>query len=132
MRIFWLNLPAILVATLAGVAVSWLYHRLFGESSRGRTPPGFILTAAIAQFWFAAVLAGALILAPKETVSWVRAVGSALIIWLAFIVPAVVVTQRYRRMPGGAVAMDCLYWLLMMVVQALVLQAVGLVLPPAA
>ncbi len=127
----WLNALPILAATLAGLGVGWIYHRLFGRDSGGRATPGFLLTAFLAQAWFAAILAGALILAPKEAGIWVMAIGSAIVIWIGFIVPAHIVSHRYRGLRPQSVALDCLYWLAVMVTQAAVLQAIGLVPPPA-
>jgi len=127
----WLNALPILAATVAGLLVGWLYHRLFGRASGGRPTAGFMLTAFLAQAWFAAILAGALILAPKQAGVWVMAIGSAVLIWVGFMVPAVIVTQRYRGVKPVTVTLDCFYWLAVMVVQAVVMQAIGLEVLPA-
>jgi hypothetical protein len=58
------------------------------------------------------------------------AIGSALVIWIGFVVPATIVTLRYHRHGWATVARDCGYWLVVMVVQALVLKSWGLVPPP--
>ncbi len=126
----WLNALPIFAATLAGMAVSWLYHRLFGRASGGRITPGYLLTVLVAQGWFAAILAGALILAPKEAGVWVMAMGSAIVIWIGFIVPAVVATEHYRGLPLRSVVLDSLCWLAIMLAQVVVLQALGLTPPP--
>ena len=118
-----LNVIPILLATLAGLLGGLLLHR-------DRHGAGFWLTAFIAQAWFAAILAGALILAPPKAAAWVMAIGSAVVIWIGFVVPATIVTLRYRRIAWGEVARDCSYWLVVMVVQALVLKSWGLVPPP--
>ena len=123
-----LNAGPILAATLAGLLIGAIYLRLAGLPRAGL---GLIVTVAIAQAWFAAILAGALILAPPKAPDWVMAIGSAVVIWIGFVVPVSVVTLRARRVGAGEVAADCLYWLVVMVVQAVILKSMGLVPPPA-
>ena len=118
-----LNAVPILAATLAGL--------LAGLLVQPRRDAGFLVTAFIAQAWFAAILAGALILAPPKAAAWVMAIGSALVIWIGFVVPATIVTLRQRGTQWPAVLRDCGYWLVVMVVEALVLKSMGLVPPPA-
>jgi hypothetical protein len=122
-----LNLEPILLATLAGLLVGAAYLRVAGLSLRG---PGLLLTTAIAQGWFAAILAGALILAPAKAGDWTMALGSAVVIWIGFVAPVNIVTLRARRHGWSTVIMDSLYWLAVMVVQAVVLKSWGLVPPP--
>ena len=127
----WLNVLAIVGATGSGLAAGALYHRLFGKRSGGRITPGFLLVAIVAQAWFAAILAGALILAPKQAGIWQMTIGSAVVIWIGFVVPVLAVTHGYRGMKIATIAKDCGYWLSAMLVQVLVLQTIGLVPPPA-
>ncbi len=122
-----LNAGPILVATLAGLIIGLVYHRLAGLPRAGA---GLIVTTAIAQAWFAAILAGALILAPAKGSEWVMAIGSAIVIWIGFVVPVSLVTLRARSIGAGAIAAECLYWLAVMVVQAFVMKSIGLVPPP--
>ncbi|KAB7648847.1 hypothetical protein [Polymorphobacter fuscus] len=122
-----LNAVPILAATLAGLLVGLVYHRLSRLPQAGI---GLVVTVALAQAWFAAILAGALILAPDKAGGWTMAIGSAVVIWIGFVVPTVVVTLRGRRIDAGAVAVDCVYWLVVMLVQAVVLKSIGLVPPP--
>jgi len=122
-----LNAVPIALATLAGLVIGALYLRLAGISRRGK---GLLATAAIAQGWFAAILAGALILAPARAGDWTMAIGSAVVIWAGFVVPVSIVTLRARNYGWSAGAMDCLYWLVVMLVQAVVLKSWGLVPPP--
>jgi hypothetical protein len=123
-----LNAVPILAATLAGLLIGILHHRLAGLPRGGA---GLLLTTALAQAWFAAILAGALILAPAKAGDWTMAIGSAVVIWIGFVVPVSVVTLRARQVGAGAVFADCLYWLAVMVTQAVVLKSIGLV-PPSA
>ena len=118
-----LNAVPILLATLAGLLAGMVVHR-------GRVTPADAAVRYVAQAWFAAILAGALILAPPRAAAWVMAMGSAIVIWAGFVVPVTVVTLRQHGVAWRLVARDCGYWLLVMVVQALVLKAWGLVPPP--
>jgi hypothetical protein len=118
-----LNALPILAATVAGLLAGLLLHR------DQRSAADWVVTF-IAQAWFAAILAGALILAPPKAAAWVMAIGSAVVIWIGFVVPATIVTLRYRHTEWSAVLRDCAYWLIVMVVQALVLKSWGLVPPP--
>ncbi len=122
-----LNLVPILLATLAGLAVGALWLWIAGLRL-----PGLAAAIAItaAEFWFAAILAGALILAPPKASPWVMAIGSAVVIWIGFVAPATIVTHAARRAGLRNVLLDCLHWLAVMVVQALVLKSIGLVPPP--
>jgi hypothetical protein len=122
-----LNAGPILAATLAGLVIGFIYHRLAGLPRAGA---GLLVTTAIAQAWFVAILAGALILAPPKAPDWVMAIGSAVVIWIGFVVPVCVVTLRARAVAAGGVAADCLYWLAVMIIQAFVLKYMGLVPPP--
>lgn len=119
-----LNAVPILLATLAGVVAGLLLHH-------ERHGIGHYITVFVVQAWFAAILAGALILAPPKAAAWVMAIGSAVVIWVGFVVPATIVTLRYRAIAWRDVARDCGYWMVVMVVQALVLKSWGLVPPPA-
>jgi hypothetical protein len=123
-----LNLVPILLATLAGLLVGAVYLRIARLPVRGF---GLLVTAAVAQGWFAAILAGALILAPAKAGDWTMALGSAVVIWIGFVVPVSIVTLRARQQRWLAALMDCLYWLAVMLVQAIVLKSWGLVPPPA-
>jgi hypothetical protein len=110
-----LNLAPIGLAAVVGLIIG-LFHFLL---SRPGDRPGldFVLLTGIAEFWLAAILAGALI-------------ATAVIIWIGFIVPALMVTLRFRGMPGPMAAADCVHWLVVMVAQAAVMHGIGLVKPP--
>lgn len=124
-----LNAMQIALATLAGLGAGYVWHRAIGK---GRLTGGTVVLAAIAGFWLAAILAGALILAPKQADPWVMAIGSGVVIWAGFVVPSLALTLRYRAHPWRVVAADLAHWLLVMVVQAIVLHAQGLTPPPTA
>ena len=131
------NAYPILAATLAGLAFGVGYYFLVDRavtksSSDGATNQTVLAALAfVAEAWFAAILAGALILAPPEAGQWTMAIGSALVIWIGFIVPVLLVTHHTRALSTGAALTDCGHWLGVIIIQALVLQAIGLQLPPA-
>lgn len=127
-----LNLTPILAATLAGLAVGGLYHAAVGRGgarARGLSP-SLVVVAALAEFWLCAILAGAVILAPSKAGAWTMALGSAVIIWIGFVAPAVLVTLRYRGLPWRTASLDCLHWLAVMATQAAVLRLIGVSAPP--
>lgn len=124
------NIVPILLATLAALIVGQGYRALIARPGRPATPsPGFLPIAALAQAWLCAILAGALILAPPRGSAWTMAIGSAVIIWIGFVVPATLVTLLGRGVRLGAAMVDCGYWLAVMLTQAAVLRAIGLVHP---
>ena len=127
-----LNAAAILAATLAGLALGALYGALLDG---GRKPAGIVAvtlaTAFAAEFWLCAILAGALILAPPKGGIWTMTLGSAFVIWLGFVVPALAASYRYRGLKLRAALVDCGHWLLVMLAQAAALRLIGLVPPPA-
>lgn len=126
-----MNLTAIVVATLAGLAFGTLYYRFAQQS---RSAPSRIWStffeAFVAEFWVCAILAGALILSPSKGSLWTMTIGSAFVIWIGFVMPTLVASYRYRGMTMRVALVDCSHWLGMMVVQAVVLRLIGLVPPP--
>lgn len=121
------NAWQIILATLIGVAAGAAYHAASGR--RGRIALGLTITTVIAEVWFTAILAGALILAPPKAGAWVMAIGSVVVIWIGFVVPATVVSLRSRGLGVGAIVAECGYWLVVMIVEAVVLHSIGLVAP---
>jgi hypothetical protein len=118
-----INALPILAAALAGLAFGALWYR------RGVTL-GVIATAFLAGAWLAAILAGALILAPPKSGVWTMTIGSAVVIWAGFVAPALVASYRLRGLSWRTVAADSGYWLGAMVVQAIVMRLIGLTSPP--
>ena len=122
------NLRAILLATAGGLLVGALYRLIGGTGAPVGAP--LVIIAVLAEFWLAAILAGALILAPPRAGPWTMALGSAVVIWIGFVLPALLTTEVSRGLGFGAAAADCAYWLVAMVVEAAILHSVGLVKPP--
>lgn len=124
-----INAIPILIATAASLAFGYTVTRV---SATHRIGPRVAITAFVAEFWLCSILAGALILAPPEAGEWVMAIGSAVVIWIGFVAPALVVTDVYRGRPVKSIALACGHWLAAMLIQAVVLQAIGLTPPPGA
>lgn len=123
----WLNIVPILVATLAGLAIGYGWARVSGL----RVTPGLAIAVFVAEFWLTAILAGAVILAPDQATPWTMALGSAFIIWVGFVLPVLVVTLGMGSVRVATIASASGYWLVTMLVQAALLQAMELVPPPA-
>lgn len=129
------NAFTILTATLVGLGFGVGYC-LMADRARTRiigltklVP--LMLLAFVAQFWLASILAGALILAPAEADGWTMAIGSALVIWIGFVVPVLFVTHRFRGLSARVALIDCGHWLAVMIAQAIMLRSMGLSPPPA-
>lgn len=114
------NIASIAAATVVGLFVLWLGFR---ANLRGVS----LAVAAAALFWLAAILAGALILAPVAANAWTIALGTACIIWGGFVLPALTVAMPLR---GVSLARaDAAWWLAIMLAQATTLHSVGLIKP---
>lgn len=132
-----INAAAIIAATLMGLFAGTVYYLLFdrGGPNLRFMPLAKILKLAsisfFAQLWLASILAGALILAPAEADARTMALSSAAVIWIGFVAPVIIVTHAYRGLAFRTAALDCGYWLLVMLVQAVILFSIGLTAPPA-
>jgi hypothetical protein len=117
------NAVAILLAGLAGTAfISSLWRAREGSI-------GLLIATLTGSLWLAVILAGALILAPVDAERWTVALGSAFIIWVGFVLPTLVATLRSRGVGWLAALADAGAWLAAMMLQAAVLQLVGLIRP---
>lgn len=117
------NAVPILLAGLAGAA---LIASLWRSRDGGI---GLLIATLAGSLWLAAILAGALILAPVDAQGWTIALGSAFIIWVGFVLPTLVATLRSRGVGWLAALADAGTWLAAMLLQAAVLQLVGLIRP---
>ena len=117
------NAVPILLAGLAGAA---LIAALWRSRDGGI---GLLIATLAGSLWLAAILAGALILAPLDAQRWTIALGSAFIIWVGFVLPTLVATLRSRGVGWLAALADAGAWLAAMLLQAAVLQLVGLIRP---
>lgn len=117
-----LNAIPIGIATLLGLFAAQFLDR----------PKGFVgwLVALVASAWLCAILAGALILAPPKAPLWVMTMGSAIVIWAGFILPALTTALVMAGQRWGQIARANGWWLLAMLCQAAVMRLIGLVPPP--
>ncbi len=134
------NIVAIGAATVAAFAFGGLYYLVLRKpylaaagpnASAAERRPGVIHYASvlIAEFWMAAILAGAVILAPAEAGAWTMAIGSAVVIWCGFVLPALFVSYRLLGLRKRLVVIDAGHWLGAMVIMAVVVRAVGVTAP---
>ena len=117
-----LNLAPIAAAAIVGFLLLALIHR--ARLTTGRATCAFLGLA-----WLAAILAGALILAPVEAGGWTIALGSAFIIWIGFVLPALAIALTLRGVSMGAALLDAFLWLAIMLTQAAVMHLIGTVRP---
>jgi hypothetical protein len=116
------NALPILVAGLLGTA-------LIALAWRGRTTTPILLATFALLSWLAAILAGALILAPVTAGVWTVALGSAFIIWVGFVLPTVTVSLVTRGVGWPRALAEAGTWLAVILAQAVVLRAIGVVGP---
>lgn len=134
------NILAILAATIAAFAFGALYYgtlskpwmaaaRLTEEDIKGPNgKPSSVpyIISLFAEFWIASILAGALILAPVEANPWTTAIGTAIILWIGFVMPTMLVNHRYQMLPWSLTLIDAGHWLGVLTIQAFVLRLIGL------
>lgn len=125
------NAFAIVLATAGGLAVGGLFHLLTRQAAEpSRRLVAFVLVSMLAEAWLASILAGALILAPAAGPSpWVMALASAVVIWIGFVLPTILVSFLHAGRSAAATLTYAAHWLVVMVAQAAILQAVGLIKP---
>lgn len=125
----FINLWPIAAATLFGLTIGFAWLRASGTQL-----PGWKMLAGVslAEFWLASILAGALILAPSQAGVWAMALGSAVVIWIGFVVPVLWVTFTAYGLGASRALSASLHWLCVMVGQAVLMQWIGLSQPPAA
>jgi hypothetical protein len=116
-----LNAVPIALATLLGLLVAQFLDR--------PKRIGGWLVALLSAAWLNAILAGALILAPPKAPIWVMTIGSAVVIWAGFVVPALATSLSLAGQRWGRIGRACLWWLLVMLVSAAVMRLLGLTPP---
>jgi hypothetical protein len=118
----WLNALPIGLSTLVGLLLAQFIVRPRGARQW--------LVVAVAALWLGAILAGALILAPPKAPIWVMTVGSAVVIWAGFVAPVLASALLMAGQRWAAIGRHGLWWLVVMLAQAVVMRLWGLVPPP--
>ena len=127
MQYILLNAAPILLATAVGFVVSLAYAAVSGRRAAARRGDvGLAAAAFVSEGWLACILAGALILAPPQASPWVMALGSAVVIWIGFVLPALLVSLPFRGVRLPTALADGVAWLAVMLAQASVLHLAGL------
>ncbi|MEM9810522.1 MAG: DUF1761 domain-containing protein [Pseudomonadota bacterium] len=146
MEYILINAWPILAATSCAFVFGGLYYIALGrpwmiaagvtdhniKNANGRVSPWPYVIAFVAEFWVACILAGALILAPPEAGRWTMALGTALILWVGFVLPTMLVNHRYEGRPLSLTIINGGHWLGVFLILALVLELIGLEPPPGA
>jgi hypothetical protein len=117
-----INALPIALATVLGLLIGQFVDRPKGITGW--------LVALPATAWLCAILAGALILAPPRAPPWVMTIATAWVIWIGFVVPALAASLVMAGQRWGRVGRACLWWLVVMMVQVVVMKLVGLTPPP--
>ncbi|APE27762.1 hypothetical protein [Aurantiacibacter gangjinensis] len=120
------NMLPIAAATVIGLAIWALWLRRAGI--RPPSLSGWALNL-VAIFWLAAILAGALILAPVEANIWAVTLGTAIIIWCGFVLPVLAVSLAMARQRTRRIAGTVFIWLLIMLAQSAIMRVIGLSAP---
>ncbi|MGB3753172.1 MAG: DUF1761 domain-containing protein [Parerythrobacter sp.] len=117
--------PILLAATLAfALGFVWPSPRGRGRS-RLRISLGAQALVFASLVWMAAILAGALILAPVDAAGWTVALGTAAIIWGGFVLPVVAADAARSRAGWRRPVVLASYWLTAMLLMAATLKLVG-------
>ncbi len=124
-----LNALPILMAAAVSVIFGLGFYALVGRGGEFRRLR-LLGIAFGAEAWIAAILAGALILAPEEAGAWTMAIGTAVIIWVGFVAPALLITGLHRKLPLSGILTDLVHWLAVMLLQVGVMEVWGLTPPP--
>ena len=118
-----INAWPIAIAALTSVGIGALWYRR-------AVPTSTLVTLLLAQAWLAAILAGALILAPPKGGIWTMTLGSPFVIWIGFVLPVIAASHRLHMQPWKMVGIDAGYWLVTMLTQAVLMRIIGLTPPP--
>ena len=131
-----LNFLPITAAAVASFLFGAVYYVLLkrpyasaADTGTERRSLATYATVFAAEWWLAAILIGALILAPVEAGLWTVGLGSAAIIWVGFVLPATIVNTRLRGEPWSLALIDAFHWLGVMLVQAVVMILIGTTAP---
>lgn len=124
------NVWPIAAAALAAWAFGAAWFALLPARDRdARASLAGQLLVLASLFWIAAILAGALILAPVEAGGWTVALGTAAIIWGGFVFPVAIADTALHHKQWSTMVSRAGYWLGAMLLMAAILQTIGLQRP---
>jgi hypothetical protein len=131
MNYICLNILPIFVAAVAGFLFSVSYYRMARHTPVRKPVNALFLTIVfIVEFWIAAILAGALILSPQDQAGpWVMAIGTAVILWIGFVFPAIIVDTLLQSEAKKRILLQGLHWLGVLLIMAMVTQYIGVEAP---
>ena len=134
------NFLAVLIATIAAMAAGAVWYTLFArpwmaangftaddlKDAHGNPKGGPLpyLVAGLSKFVMAYCLAK--LLAVLDAVSVWNGIAGALFLWIGFVVPPHAVNHRFQMKPWSLTAIDAGYWLVVLVIQAVVIGLFGL------
>ena len=133
------NWTAIVLAAIAGFAVGAVWYWIFGkrwmeanglteEMGRGQSASSKampFLWAALANILIAIGLAGIVGHLGIGQVTLRHSIISAIALWLAFIIPILVVNYTFARRKPVLIAIDGGHWLVVIVVMGVIIGAMG-------
>lgn len=131
MTIAGINLLGVLLGAIAGFAFGAIYYTLLSkhwldavgkseEDVKGRSAGPFI-TSFVSLLVMGSVLAWHFDQQGSEGMSSVGAVGSAVILWLGFVVTSMATNNAFQGSKVKLTVLDSAHWLGVLVVQALVI-----------
>jgi hypothetical protein len=118
-----------IVLNAVPIGISTLLALLLAQFVDRPRTIGTWLVALLAALWLGAILAGALILAPPKAPVWVMTIGSAVVIWAGFVAPTLATSLLLAGQRWSRIANAVLWWLVVMLVQAVVMRLIGLTPP---
>ena len=130
-----INYIAVLVAGVAGWLVGAVWYGVLGKqwmaasgkteaeiaaaSAARRMPVGPMVTALVAQFVMALMLAG--IMGHVGPLNPTNGVISALLVWTGFVATTIVVNNAFQQRKLALTLIDGGHWLLVLIVQGVIL-----------
>ncbi|MDJ0894368.1 MAG: DUF1761 domain-containing protein [Alphaproteobacteria bacterium] len=131
-----INLLVVLGATVASFVFGSIYYMALAKPWQAAvglseadvkaimTPLTFGITA-VAQLVMAYMLAGLMLHIGADGISLRAGLFSAPLIWVGFVLPAMVVNHRYQGQKGALTLIDAAHWLGVLLIQGVVIGQFG-------
>ena len=131
MLIAGINLIGVLLGAIAGFAFGAAYYTLLGkhwldaigkseEDVKGRSAVPFV-TSFVSLLVMGCVLAGYFARQDPEAMNPLHAVGSALTLWLGFVVTSMATNNAFQGAKAKLTVVDSMHWFGVLVIQALII-----------